>query len=102
MDDSDQRRQSAAAGGALSDFVKCNALCASNRIGAGSGSHAPGFGARLPLSSSSSNLTSRLAEMDAYEFVSQNAKALIAEMVDPEYTVMVKIDKKRLLVKRTP
>ena len=39
---------------------------------------------------------SGLSEMDAYEFVSQNAKAPIVEMVDPEYTVMVKIEKKRL------
>jgi acetamidase/formamidase len=40
--------------------------------------------------------TSGLSEMDAYEFVSQNAKAPIVEMVDPEYTVLVKIEKKRL------
>ena len=39
---------------------------------------------------------SGLSEMDAYEFVSQNAKAPITEMVDPEYTVLVKIEKKRL------
>lgn len=39
---------------------------------------------------------SGLSEMDAYEFVSQSAKAPIVEMVDPEYTVMVKIEKKRL------
>jgi acetamidase/formamidase len=37
-----------------------------------------------------------LAEMDAYEFVSQNARAPIVEMVDPEYTVLVKIPKSRL------
>jgi acetamidase/formamidase len=37
-----------------------------------------------------------LAEMDAYEFVSQNAKAPIQELVDPEYTVLVKIPKNRL------
>ncbi|HUJ14488.1 MAG TPA: acetamidase/formamidase family protein [Thermoanaerobaculia bacterium] len=37
-----------------------------------------------------------MSEMDAYEFVSQNAKAPLTEMVDPEYTVLVKIDKKRL------
>jgi len=43
--------------------------------------------------------TTGLSEMDAYEFVSQNAKTPIVEMVDPEYTVMVKIDKKRLPVK---
>lgn len=39
---------------------------------------------------------SGLSEMDAYEFVSQNAKAPVVEMVDPEYTVLVKIEKKRL------
>jgi len=37
-----------------------------------------------------------MSEMDAYQFVSQNAKAPIIQMVDPEYTVMVKIDKKRV------
>jgi len=37
-----------------------------------------------------------LAEMDAYEFVSQNARAPIVQMVDPEYTVLVKIPKARL------
>jgi acetamidase/formamidase len=40
-----------------------------------------------------------LAEMDAYEFVSQNAKAPIVELVDPEYTVLVKIPKARLPVR---
>ena len=35
-------------------------------------------------------------EMDAYEFVSQNATAPIVEIVDPEYTVLVKIPKRRL------
>jgi acetamidase/formamidase len=37
-----------------------------------------------------------LAEMDAYEFVSQAARAPIVEMVDPQYTVLVKIEKSRL------
>jgi acetamidase/formamidase len=37
-----------------------------------------------------------MAEMDAYEFVSQNAKAPIQELVDPEYTVLVKVPKSRL------
>jgi len=37
-----------------------------------------------------------LSEMDAYEFVSQNARAPIVQMVDPEYTVLVKIPKKSL------
>lgn len=40
--------------------------------------------------------TTGLSEMDAYQFVSQNAKTPIVEMVDPEYTVLVKIEKKRL------
>jgi acetamidase/formamidase len=43
--------------------------------------------------------TTGLSEMDAYEFVSQNAKTPVVEMVDPEYMVMVKIEKKRLPVK---
>ena len=34
--------------------------------------------------------------MDAFQFVSQNARATIVQLVDPEYTVMVKIDKARL------
>jgi acetamidase/formamidase len=37
-----------------------------------------------------------LGEMDAYEFVSQNARAPITQIVDPEYTVLVKIPKVRL------
>jgi acetamidase/formamidase len=37
-----------------------------------------------------------LGEMDAYEFVSQAARAPIVEMVDPQYTVLVKIEKSRL------
>ncbi len=37
-----------------------------------------------------------LSEMDAYQFVSQNARAPIVEMVDPQYTVLVKIEKRRL------
>jgi acetamidase/formamidase len=39
---------------------------------------------------------SGLSEMDAYQFVSQNAKAPIVQLVDPEYTVLVKLDKKRV------
>jgi acetamidase/formamidase len=39
-----------------------------------------------------------LAEMDAYEFVSQNARAPVVQLVDPEYTVLVKIEKARLPV----
>ncbi len=41
---------------------------------------------------------SGLSEMDAYEFVSQNARAPIVQMVDPQYTVLVKIPKNRLPV----
>jgi amidase len=37
-----------------------------------------------------------LAEMDAYQFVSQTARAPIIQMVDPEYTVLVKVEKRRL------
>ena len=40
--------------------------------------------------------TTGLSEMDAYQFVSQNAKTPIVEMVDPEYTVLVKLEKARL------
>lgn len=43
-----------------------------------------------------------LAEMDAYEFVSQNARAPIVQIVDPEYTVLVKIPKSRLAVAVRP
>ena len=34
--------------------------------------------------------------MDAYQFVSQNARAPIVQIVDPNYTVLVKIEKSRL------
>jgi acetamidase/formamidase len=43
---------------------------------------------------------SGLSELDAYQFVSQNAKAPIIQIVDPEYTVLVKIEKKRLPQRR--
>jgi acetamidase/formamidase len=39
-----------------------------------------------------------LGLLDAYEFVSQNAVAPVTEMVDPLYTVLVKIPKSRLPV----
>jgi acetamidase/formamidase len=39
---------------------------------------------------------SGMSEMDAYQFVSQNAKAPIIQLVDPEYTMIVKIEKKRV------
>jgi uncharacterized repeat protein (TIGR04076 family) len=37
-----------------------------------------------------------MSELDAYQFVSQNTKAPIVQLVDPEYTVMVKLEKKRI------
>ena len=39
---------------------------------------------------------SGMSEMDAYQFTSQNSKAPIVQLVDPEYTVLVKIEKKRV------
>ena len=39
---------------------------------------------------------SGMGELDAYQFVSQNAKAPIIQIVDPEYTVIVKIEKMRV------
>jgi amidase len=39
---------------------------------------------------------SGLNELDAYQFVSQVARAPIVQLVDPEYTVLVKIDKGRV------
>jgi acetamidase/formamidase len=36
------------------------------------------------------------SEMDAYQFVSQNTKATIIQLVDPEYTVLVKMPKSRV------
>jgi acetamidase/formamidase len=39
---------------------------------------------------------SKMSELDAYQFVSQNARAPIIQLVDPEYTVLVKIAKNRL------
>jgi acetamidase/formamidase len=38
----------------------------------------------------------QMSELDAYQFVSQNAKAPIIQLVDPEYTVLVKIAKSRV------
>jgi acetamidase/formamidase len=37
-----------------------------------------------------------MSDLDAYQFVSQNAKAPIIQLVDPEYTVLVKIAKARV------
>ena len=39
---------------------------------------------------------SGMAELDAYQFVSQVARAPIIQLVDPEYTVLVKIEKGRV------
>ncbi len=39
---------------------------------------------------------SGMGEMDAYQFVAQNVKAPIIQLVDPEYTMIVKLDKSRL------
>src|SRR5437867_3936556 len=39
---------------------------------------------------------SGMTELDAYQFVSQAARAPIIQLVDPEYTVLVKIDKSRV------
>ena len=38
----------------------------------------------------------KMCELDAYQFVSQTARAPIVQLVDPEYTVLVKIDKRRV------
>ena len=37
-----------------------------------------------------------MSEMDAYQFVSQNARSTIVQIVDPNYTVLVKVPKKAL------
>jgi len=37
-----------------------------------------------------------LAEMDAFQFVSQNTRAPIVQLVDPEYTVLVRMERRRL------
>ena len=39
---------------------------------------------------------SGMTELDAYQFVSQTARAPIVQLVDPEYTVLVKIEKARV------
>jgi len=38
----------------------------------------------------------KMSELDAYQFVSQNSRAPIIQLVDPQYTVLVKIAKNRL------
>ncbi len=40
-----------------------------------------------------------MSTLDAYQFVSQNAKAPIIQLVDPQYTVLVKLEKSRLPTK---
>jgi acetamidase/formamidase len=40
--------------------------------------------------------------MDAYLFVSHNVQASIAQMVDPQYTVMAKLLKNRLPPAKPP
>jgi acetamidase/formamidase len=39
---------------------------------------------------------SGLTEMDAYQFVSQNARAPVIQLVDPEYTMLVTLEKSRV------
>jgi acetamidase/formamidase len=39
---------------------------------------------------------SGMSELDAYQFVSQFSRAPIIQIVDPEYTVLVKVEKKRV------
>jgi acetamidase/formamidase len=39
---------------------------------------------------------SGLSELDAYQFLSQNAEASIIQLVDPQYTVLVKLAKMRM------
>ena len=34
-----------------------------------------------------------MSELDAYQFVAQNSRAPIVQLVDPEYTVLVKLEK---------
>jgi len=44
---------------------------------------------------------SGMTELDAYQFVSQVARAPIIQLVDPEYTVLVKIEKARVVGSNT-
>jgi acetamidase/formamidase len=39
---------------------------------------------------------SRMSEMDAFQFTAQNTRATIIQLVDPEYTVLVRMERKRL------
>jgi len=43
-----------------------------------------------------------MSDMEAYLFVSHNVQASIAQMVDPQYTVMVKLLKNRLPLAKPP
>jgi acetamidase/formamidase len=38
----------------------------------------------------------KMSEMDAYQFTAQNTRATIIQLVDPEYTVLVRMEKRRL------
>jgi acetamidase/formamidase len=44
---------------------------------------------------------SGMTDVDAYQFVSQAARAPIVQLVDPEYTVLVKIEKRRVPGQKT-
>jgi len=44
---------------------------------------------------------SGMTELDAYQFVSQVARAPIIQLVDPEYTVLAKIEKRRVPAAKT-
>ena len=41
-----------------------------------------------------------MSELDAYQFVAQTARAPIVQLVDPDYTVLVKLEKARLTSRR--
>ena len=41
-------------------------------------------------------LQTGMTEIDAYQFVAQNSRAPIIQLVDPEYTVLVKLEKARI------
>ena len=43
---------------------------------------------------------SGMSELDSYQFVSQAARAPIIQLVDPEYTVLVKVEKRRIPPRR--
>jgi len=43
---------------------------------------------------------SGMGVLDAYQFVSQNSRAPIIQLVDPEYTVLVKVAKSQVPTRR--